>query len=436
MPMNAQRPADLSSPDRATPAQTTPPFTPPLLAVSGSILLAVAAGCIATRLTGDSPFKPMVRSAAQALGWGTSPRMLGPFSDLAHRMGVAVYVAALPDAHNSLHWPFLVLTVVIAVALYVLRKGRGAKNAAGREGPASLREYLLPREIYSHLSARVDIGLYLIDRALMPIWAALFLTSMAPFVERGAIGLLQRLFGASPALQIHLGWKLVYGLVTLLLVDACFFFYHLMMHRTRLGWAIHKVHHSAEVLTPLTRSREHFLEAPIEAGFTTFGLALSGGIFGYLFNGGITEVTLMNLGIFAFLYTLNGNFRHYHVCLRYPRWLEYWLQSPGMHHTHHSILKKHWDSNLGLVTSIWDRLFGTLYIAELDEETPWGLSAEDQIQCRTLGQNLCAPFREMGLMVRERFARAQPPASPPGYGDHVESAKCSSMDLPGAHSSE
>jgi sterol desaturase/sphingolipid hydroxylase (fatty acid hydroxylase superfamily) len=238
----------------------------------------------------------------------------------------------------------------------------------------------------------------------MPIWGIAFLTALAPVTERSTIGAMQWIFGSSPGLAPTIGWKLLYGAVTLLLVDMFFFFYHLMMHRTRMGWAIHKVHHSAEVLTPLTRSREHFLEAPIEAAFTTVGLSLSGGIFAYLFNGGITEITVMNLGIFFFAYTLNGNFRHYHVSLRYPRWLEYWLQSPGMHHTHHSILRKHWDSNLGLVTSIWDRLFGTLYIAERDEETPWGLAPQDQAECRTLSQNLWAPFREIHAMLGGKTA--------------------------------
>ncbi|HME41243.1 MAG TPA: sterol desaturase family protein [Steroidobacteraceae bacterium] len=320
---------------------------------------------------------------------------------IAHRVAVALYGAIVPGAQSSLYWPFLVLTVVLALALYVMRSGRGAKGADGRERPCTLREYLLPSAIYTHLSARVDIGLYLIDRAMMPVWGLAFLGAWAPFIERSTVGVLQRAFGAGPRLAVNVGWKLLFGLVTLLLVDMCFFFYHLMMHRTRIGWAIHKVHHSAEVLTPLTRSREHFLEAPIEAAATSFGLSLSGGIFAYVFGGAITQITVMNVGIFFFLYTLNGNFRHYHVSFRYPRWLEYWLQSPGMHHTHHSILRKHWDSNLGLVTSIWDRLFGTLYIAEPNEETPWGLPPEHQAQCRTLSQNLLAPFREIHAILRE-----------------------------------
>ncbi len=340
-----------------------------------------------------------------------NPNPVGPLSDIAHRVGSTLYDALVPGPQNSLYWPFLLLMVALAVALFILRGGRGAKGADGQERPYGLLEYLAPRSIYSHVSARVDIGLYVIDRAMMPVWILLFLGAMAPFVERSTISALEWAFGPSPALTVTTAWKVLYGLVTFLLVDMCFFFYHLLMHRTRIGWAIHKVHHSAEVLTPLTRKREHFLEAPIDGAFSSLGLGVATGMFAYLFNGGITHITIMNLGIFFFLYTLNGNFRHYHVSLRYPRWLEYWLQSPGMHHTHHSTLRHHWDSNLGLATSIWDRLFGTLYIAERYEATPWGLPPEDQAQCTTLSQNLLAPFREFRAMLR---GKPRPATTPQG----------------------
>ena len=73
-----------------------------------------------------------------------------------------------------------------------------------------------------------------------------------------------------------------------------------------------------------------------------------------------------------------------------------------MHHTHHSYLEKHWDTNLGLVTSIWDRLFGTLYIAERYEETPWGLASGDQAKYTTLSDNLITPFREIVRILRAK----------------------------------
>jgi sterol desaturase/sphingolipid hydroxylase (fatty acid hydroxylase superfamily) len=373
--------------------------------LAGLLLSAAAALGAALHLTSASPFKETVRTwLSNSPAERQAQEILGPFSTIARQVAGAVYGAVLPDARSSLHWPFLLLTVVLAVAIFLVRGGRGAKGMDGKERPCGLVEYLLPRGIYLHPSARVDIGLYLLDRALLPVWSIVLLGLLAPKLEQTTIATLQFCFGASPKLQICTAWKLCYGLVTLLLVDMGFFFYHLIMHKTRIGWAIHKVHHSAEVLTPLTRMREHFLEAPIEAAFTGAGLVLSSGLFAYLFGAPITEITVMNVGIFFFLYALNGNFRHYHVSLRYPRWLEYWLQSPGMHHTHHSYLRQHWDTNLGLVTSVWDRLFGTLYIAEADEATPWGLGPVEQANYRTLSQNLAAPFREFHAMWRGRPA--------------------------------
>ncbi|MFT5691224.1 MAG: sterol desaturase/sphingolipid hydroxylase (fatty acid hydroxylase superfamily) [Oceanicoccus sp.] len=328
--------------------------------------------------------------------------ILGPFSDIANQIGTALMDAVLPAPTSTLGWPLLLLTFFTAMVFWFIRTGRGAKDANGRERPMKFVEYLFPKKIYTHQSARVDIGLYLIDKALMPIWVLAFLGSVAPFVEQTTISALQGLFGASPELAPTIGWRLLYGAVTILIADMVFFFTHLMMHKTQIGWAVHKVHHSAQVLTPLTRPREHFIAAPVWALGPAVGLSLSSGIFAFLFNGDITQVTVWNIGIFTILYAFNGNFRHYHVSFRYPHWLEYWLQSPGMHHTHHSYLEKHWDTNLGLVTSIWDRMFGTLYIADLYEETPWGLAPKDQCEYTTLSDNLMTPLREIVRIIRRK----------------------------------
>lgn len=363
-------------------------------------------------LEGEGPFKEDVQQFLEESGIkASSEEILGPFSDMTNQVAEAVWNAIFPSSTmSSLWWPLLVLTVLITAAFWVFRKGRGAKGVDGREKPVGLLEYLLPKSIYTHKSARIDIWLYLLDRGLMPVWIVVFLGSVAPFVEQNTISAMQWSFGASPELAPTVAWRLVYGVVTLLIADMIFFFTHYMMHKTEIGWAIHKVHHSAQVLTPLTRAREHFIAAPVWFLGPAIGLSFSGGIFAWLFNGDITQITIVNMGIFSFLYALNGNFRHHHVSFRYPRWLEYWLQSPGMHHTHHSYLEKHWDSNLGLVTSIWDRLFGTLYIAERYEETPWGLAAKDQREYTTLTDNLVTPFREI-----IRILRGKPKEHPPEY---------------------
>jgi sterol desaturase/sphingolipid hydroxylase (fatty acid hydroxylase superfamily) len=125
---------------------------------------------------------------------------------------------------------------------------------------------------------------------------------------------------------------------------------------------------------------------------------------------------VMNLGIFGFLFALNGNFRHYHVSFRYPRWLERWLQSPGMHHVHHSYLSRHQDKNLGLVTSVWDRVVGTLYIGEAYEDTPWGLKPDEQGSYTTFLQNVLGP-RAIALR-RAAPARTGRPGNEPTHVYH------------------
>jgi sterol desaturase/sphingolipid hydroxylase (fatty acid hydroxylase superfamily) len=194
---------------------------------------------------------------------------------------------------------------------------------------------------------------------------------------------------------------LLYAMVSLLCYDFVFFALHYSMHKIPALWAIHKVHHSAEVLTPLTRSREHFLAGPIWAGGSAFSFAFAAGIFAYLFNGGITQATVLGAGFFSFIFGLTGAFRHYHIQLHYPRWLSNWIQSPAMHHTHHSYLKKHWDTNMAAVTSIYDRLFGTLYIPEKDEYTPWGIGPSTQHEYRSFWQNTAGPFRDWYKMLNK-----------------------------------
>ena len=73
-----------------------------------------------------------------------------------------------------------------------------------------------------------------------------------------------------------------------------------------------------------------------------------------------------------------------------------------MHHVHHSYLDKHWDKNFAAVTSLWDRMFGTLYIPEKDEYTPWGLGPQTQGEYRSFWQNTTGPFRDWYQMLRRK----------------------------------
>ncbi|MDA0680169.1 MAG: sterol desaturase family protein [Proteobacteria bacterium] len=329
-----------------------------------------------------------------------SGEILGPFTDMVQRATTVVWDTVAANTPGDLHPRTILLTLFIATLIFLVRRGHGARSADGQERKTGYLNFLLPKDIYTHISARVDIWLWVLERILRPLWAVSLFATVAPFTEQSVIGSLQWLFGETPALQINYAWMLLYSLVSLLCYDFVFYTIHYTMHKTPALWAIHKVHHSAEVLTPLTRSREHFLAGPIWAAGAAFSYSVAGGMFAYLFDGGITQATILNISFFALLFGFNGSFRHYHVQFHYPRWLSKWLQSPAMHHTHHSYLQKHWDTNLAAVTSIWDRMFGTMYIPEKDEYTPWGIGPKTQAEYRTFWQNTSGPFRDWYKMLR------------------------------------
>ena len=326
--------------------------------------------------------------------------VVGPFTDVVRQASEFIWDITSSNIPGDLHWDRLLITLFLALLLFVIYRGHGSKNAEGRERKVSLFEFLLPRDTYTHVSARVDIWLWVIERLLRPLWVVVLFSTVGPVTEQTVIAFLETLLGASPALTPNFAWMLLYALVSLLCYDFIFYATHYTMHKVPALWAIHKVHHSAEVLTPLTRSREHFLAGPIWAAGSAFSFAFAAGIFAYLFNGGITQATILGAGFFSFILGLSGAFRHYHVQFRYPRWLEKWVQSPAMHHIHHSYLQKHWDTNFAAVTSIYDRLFGTLYIPEKDEYTPWGLGPETQSEYRSFWQNTSGPFRDWYRMLR------------------------------------
>jgi len=329
----------------------------------------------------------------------STPELTGPLSDAVHKVSLFLWNDLSSYLPRDLQWDALALTLILAIAIWIKRRGHGAKGPDGKARKTGLLQLLLPKDIYTHESAKVDVWLWITTRLVHPLWAVALLATVGPLTETGIIGSLQWVFGSSPSLESNLPWMLLYSLVTLLCYDFAFFITHYSFHKIPALWVLHKVHHSAEVLTPLTRYREHFLAGPIWAFNTAIGYGVASGLFAYLFNGDITEATLLNIGFFALLFGFTGSLRHYHVQMHYPVWLSKWLHSPAMHHVHHSYLEKHWDKNFSVITSLWDRLFGTLYVPEKDEYTPWGIGEKEQPRYRSFWQNCISPFKDWQQML-------------------------------------
>jgi sterol desaturase/sphingolipid hydroxylase (fatty acid hydroxylase superfamily) len=189
--------------------------------------------------------------------------------------------------------------------------------------------------------------------------------------------LAQAIAPESPAVEASLALALVMAVVYWVMYDLGYWFAHWLMHRIPVLWEFHKVHHSAEVLTPLTEWRQHPVELllfPLCTG-TTIGIlfGVAEHVFGMQRQG--LSLFWVNMLLLAYSLTLL-HLRHSHVWIPVCGWLGCVIQSPAHHQIHHSTNPKHFNKNLGYGLSLWDWAFRTLYIPEKREMLEFGLGAE------------------------------------------------------------
>ena len=150
---------------------------------------------------------------------------------------------------------------------------------------------------------------------------------------------------------------------------------HALMHKVPVLWEIHKTHHSARTLTPLTIFRTHPIEGVIFVIRSSFTQGIVISTFYYVYGGNITFVTILGANLFSFWFHLLGsNLRHSHIKLNYCDWLEKILISPAQHQIHHSIKKEHHNKNFGVALALWDFLFGSLHLSKSNEYIEFGIS--------------------------------------------------------------
>lgn len=163
--------------------------------------------------------------------------------------------------------------------------------------------------------------------------------------------------------------------VTMLSIDFASYVVHRLLHKVPILWKIHRVHHSATSLTPLTTYRQHPLEPLILYGARGLAAGIGLSVFYLFFPHRTPVITVAGLGAGFFIYMFTVNLHHAPVPVRYPRRLRRWLISPHIHHLHHSANPIHYGRNFGVVFAIWDRLFHTYRDVEFEPGTlQFGLS--------------------------------------------------------------
>jgi sterol desaturase/sphingolipid hydroxylase (fatty acid hydroxylase superfamily) len=266
-----------------------------------------------------------------------------------------------------------------AVSVLTLGRRGGAKftyalplNEPGKK--LSLREglsYVLPRAIYTHPSFKIDM-------MWVPIATILRLLGLlAVTIGSGTVlGWLQLQFGPS-LLAIPDGRLAIVLQVIIMLLSRDFarFLWHYQAHKVPFFWEFHKVHHTAEVLHPFG-VRTHPVDMLLRNTYMGGGGALIAGtlfyVIGMQFNP--TSAYLFS-GVVAILGVIE-HFEHSHVSLSFGRLLGRFIYSPYLHQFHHGAAPEHNTVNLGIAggLTLWDRLFGTLYVPKWGERLVWGVS--------------------------------------------------------------
>ncbi|MDA8585572.1 sterol desaturase family protein [Rhodobacteraceae bacterium] len=259
---------------------------------------------------------------------------------------------------------FLAATVVLVLVLWVIR---------GR--PGRFFDYLLPKEVYLHRSNLIDIQIFCVNLvlAVLGVLSAVVFTTL---VAAATLTQLIELAGHRPSLP-EVTWvrSAAATLIIVLTKDFCKYWAHWFHHESRILWPFHALHHSAEVLTPLTAQRNHPVFLLIRSVIYSLLLGLATGLMLFLLIGEIDLLTIGGANAGYFLFNLFGaNLRHSHVWLSYGPVIEHIFISPAQHQIHHSIEKRHFNKNYGEVFAIWDWMFGTLYVPKGYEDLTFGLA--------------------------------------------------------------
>lgn len=147
-------------------------------------------------------------------------------------------------------------------------------------------------------------------------------------------------------------WQFPVNAATLALgffaVDFSYYWEHRCAHRLRWLWGLyHAIHHSSTDYTIATAYRVSCINQIFSPAFYLPWVLL-----------GFPPLLMVGMQLLAFHYQA---WLHTEMIGTLGRW-DHWFNTPANHRIHHSAAIEHRDRNLGAITMMWDRIFGT-YVA-------------------------------------------------------------------------
>lgn len=302
-------------------------------------------------------------------------------------------VKAPLDPSNRLFWLYFGSTILIAYFVY--RQSTGRKKASLR----SFAGFIFPKSVWAHSSAWLDLRFFVINQFTGKLlYVGLTGVVMGVVFQwlSGGVSLVDQLLSAGMPSWQDFVISLIYMVIVVGLTDFTAFYLHYMQHKIPFLWEFHKVHHSPEVMHPISNFREHPFDNVLYAlgigavyGIT---LGLTSGYLGYLPN----MPAVLGVPLLGFLFNIGGyHLRHSHVWLRWPGNWSMVFPSPAHHHVHHSCHPDHLDKNFAFLFPLWDVLFKTYHMPDDNRDVKFGIYGVEQSEYTSCWKLYFLPFRNL-----------------------------------------
>ena len=315
------------------------------------------------------------------------------FSDYITNIGNQFF-----DPKKRVFLAYIFISVIIAFLWFIFLKKKSLKNAFFK---------IFDKKIFFSTSSKSDYKVFLINQMIMIIISPFLVTQLAIattlyFYFHTIDWLSAGMYSSTiPILVIS-----AFTIFQFTIDDFSKYIIHRFMHKFPILWSIHKVHHSATTLTPMTVFRTHPLEGIIFSLRSSVTQAVSISLFIFLFGDSVDLFTILGVNVFVFLFNIFGsNLRHSHIGIRYWRWLEFILISPAQHQLHHSIAREHHDKNFGSALACWDWLFDSLHHSIEFDELELGIKKNQDKKSHSLVSLYLGPFVEIKSFLIKKFIK-------------------------------
>lgn len=288
---------------------------------------------------------------------------------------------------------------MVPLGAYLAFRQQRARRPEIGYGAAAFVRYCVPRSIFTNPSCRLDV-LFVVVKHFVNHWLLLPLLLGSTLTANVAYRLLVAGFGERISHTPGVPLTVALLAVCVLAQDFVQFLFHYLLHKVRLLWYVHQVHHSSEfLLFSFSVKRTHFLEEVFNLSLTSGVIGLLIGAMSFTFAIPIWKSELFGVDAWFLVHLFSfWHLPHSHMGLSYG-WLESILQSPAQHQLRHSVENEHWDKNFGLLFSFWDRLFGCFLRSLPPENFRLGLPQADRGDYDSVLKLFFMPFWKIGKAV-------------------------------------